>query len=118
MRYEPIDPMSRGDVDAAIARADPDELTRVVLAVALHADEGPWAAAVCLQFARHSHVNLRGNAILGLGHLARRFGRLDPVAREVIEDGLRDGDDYVRGQAEAAADDVHHFLRWTIARSN
>jgi hypothetical protein len=118
MRYEPIDPMSREDVDAALARADPEELLRVVLAVALHAEDGAWASAICLQLARHHHFNVRGNAILGLGHLARRFGRLDPVAREVIEDGLRDSDAYVRGHAESAADDAHHFLRWTIARPN
>jgi hypothetical protein len=36
----------------------------------------------------------------------------------VIEDGLRDSDNYVRGQAESAADDAQHFLRWKISRSN
>src|SRR5262252_1118623 len=100
MRYEPIDPMSREDVDAAIARGEPEELLRVVLAVALHSEDGPRASAVCLQFARHEHFNVRGNAILGLGHLARRFRRLDSVARGVIDHGLRDINAYVRGQAE------------------
>jgi len=118
MQYEPIDPMSREDVDAAIARGEPEELLRAVLAVALQSEDGSWASMVCLQLARHEHFNVRGNAILGLGHLARRFGRLDPVARVVIEDGLRDVNDYVRGQAESAADDVQHFLRWEIARAN
>ena len=87
MRYEPIDPMSREDVAAALGRAEPEELLRVVLAVALHAQDLAWASEVCLQLARHQHFNVRGNAILGLGHLARRFGRLDPVARDVIEEG-------------------------------
>jgi len=118
MQYEPIGPMSREDVDTAIARGEPEELMRVVLAVALHSEDSSWASAVCLQMARHEHFNVRGNAILGLGHLARRFGRLDPVARWVIEDGLRDINDYVRGQAESAADDAQHFLRWKITRPN
>jgi len=118
MRYEPIDPMSREAVDAALGRADPEELLRVVLAVALHSEDLAWASEVCLQLARHQHFNVRGNAILGLGHLARRFGRLDPVARDVIEEGLRDSDGYVRGQAECAAEDTQHFLRWRISRPN
>jgi hypothetical protein len=41
-----------------------------------------------------------------------------PAALGVIEDGLRDSDNYVRGQAESAADDAQHFLRWKISRSN
>src|SRR5262245_37837141 len=118
MQYEPIEPMSREAADAALVRAEPEELLRVVLAVALHSDELAWASDVCLQLARHQHPHVRGNTILGFGHLARRFGRLDPAAREVIEEGLRDSDGYVRGQAESAADDAQHFLRWKISRSN
>ena len=118
MQYEPIDPMSREEVDAALARGEPEELLRVVLAVALHSEDGPWASALCMQLAGHEHFNVRGNAILGLGHLARRFRRLDPAARDVIENGLRDKHDYVRGQAESAADDSQHFLQWKIPRPN
>jgi uncharacterized protein YbjT (DUF2867 family) len=118
MRYEPIDPMSREAVDAALRRAKPEELLRVVLAVALHSEDPAWATEVCLRLARHQHFNVRGNAILGLGHLARRFGRLDLVARTVIEEGLRDSDGYVRDQAESAADDAQYFLRCKISRPN
>jgi len=116
MQYDPMEPMSREAVDAALGRAEPKELLRAVVAVALHSEDLAWASSVCLQLARHQHFNVRGNAILGLGHLARRFGRLDPVAREVIEEGLRDSDAYVRGQAECAADDAQRFLRWKISR--
>ena len=68
--------------------------------------------------ASHPHFNVRGNAVLGFSHLARRFGRLDSAAREIIEAGLRDGDSYVRGHANAAADDVQHFLGWKVVRPN
>jgi hypothetical protein len=76
------------------------------------------ASALCLQFARHEHFRVRGNAILGLGHLARRFRQLEPVARGVIDDGLRDNNADVRGPAESAADDAEHFLGWKIPRPN
>jgi len=118
MKYEAIDPISREDMAAALARDDPDELLRAVLAVALHAEELEWAFSICLRLASHQHFNVRGNAILGFGHLARRFGRLDPVAQDVIEAGLGDSDPYVRGQAGDAADDAQHFLRWKITRPN
>jgi hypothetical protein len=116
MRYEGIDPMSREEVEAVLARDDPDELLRAVLAVALQSEESEWAGSVCLRLASHRHFNVRGNAILGFGHLARRYRRLDPAAGEIIEAGLRDVDPYVRGQADAAADDAEQYLGWTITR--
>jgi hypothetical protein len=118
MKYEAIDSISRETMMAALARDVPDELLRAVLAVALHSEDCDWASSICLRLASHRHFNVRGNAMLGFGHLARRFGRLDPVARDIIEAGLGDPDPYVRGQADDAADDVRHFLRWKINRPN
>jgi hypothetical protein len=116
MKYEDIEPMSREGVEAALARNDPEELSRAVIAVALHSDDLAWASSVCFRLASHRHFNVRGNAILGFGHLARRYRRLDSAAHEVIEAGLLDTDSYVRGQSDDAADDVQHFLGWKIAR--
>jgi hypothetical protein len=36
--------------------------------------------------------------------------------RPVVQAALRDPHEYVRGQAEAAADDLAHFLGWTLDR--
>jgi hypothetical protein len=118
MKYEAIDPISPEDMAAALVRNNPDELLRAVLAVALHSEDCEWASSICVRLASHQHFNVRGNAILGFGHLARRFGRLAPVAQDIIETGLRDSDPYVRGHAHDAADDVRHFLRWKITRPN
>jgi hypothetical protein len=118
MKYEPIDPMARDEVEAALARDDPEELLRAVLSVALHSDDSAWATSICLRLSSHGHFNVRGNAILGLGHIARRYRHLDSGAREVIEAGLRDSDPYVRGQADDAAEDARHFLGWAISKPN
>ena len=118
MKYEAIDPMSREEVEAALTRDDPEELLRAIVAVALHSEDLDWASRLCMRLASHPHFNVRGNAVLGFGHLARRYGRLDSAAREVIEAGLRDADSYVRGHADSAADDVQHFLGWKISRPN
>jgi hypothetical protein len=70
---------------------------------------------VCLRLSGHPHFNVRGNAILGFGHLARTCGALDEGrVKPLIERALKDTDEYVRGQANAAADDLAHYLGWRI----
>lgn len=103
----------RKRVEAAIDRDDPRELTDVVLEVALEAEEREWAQACCAGLARHRDANVRGNAVCGLGHLARRFGQLDPHrVKRIVEIALWDRSDYVRRQAKSAAEDLATFLRW------
>lgn len=112
--YEPIPHLSRAEVEAAVARDEPAELLRAVLAAALYG-EPLWAAGVCTRLARHSHFNVRGNVLLGFGHLARLHGAraIDRATVEpLVEAGLRDPDEFVRGQAHGAIDDLEHFLGW------
>jgi hypothetical protein len=80
--------------------------------VALSLDgEGVGAIEVlCHELAKHGHEQVRGNAVLGLGHLSRRFGVLKKESLELIEAALRDDSSYVRGQAWSAAEDAAHFL--------
>jgi|GEM_PF-515241 len=116
-RYEPVPELTLPQVEAAIARGDPEELLRTVLAAAMHAEDGAWAEDVCVRLASHANPNVRGNAVLGLGHIARVHGRLDRErALPTLEAALADADEYVRGQANAAAGDVEHFLGWRTSR--
>src|ERR1700752_335024 len=111
MRYEAIPELSVGDVEAAILRNEPEELLVAVLSAALHGSSLKWAEGVCRKLSAHAHFKVRGNAILCFGHLARIHGRLDRSAVvPIIEAGLVDANEYVRGQAEAAANDVEHSL--------
>lgn len=89
-----------------------NDLPALLVAVALHEDDLAWAQAYCLALADHPNENVRGNAILGFGHLARRFGTLAEQAKPAIERGLLDTSAFVRGQAVASADDVSQFLGW------
>ena len=117
LQYEAIEPLSRDAVDVAVARDDASALVTAVLAVALYSDDLPWAEGLCLRLAGHRDATVRGNALLGLGHLARRHRRLDRArAQPALEAGLRDASAYVRGQTESAVDDVEHFLSWRVRR--
>lgn len=55
--------------------------------------------------------DLRGLAILCLGHLARIHGRVPEATYEIIHQALSDPNEFVRGQAMTAQDDVAHFAR-------
>jgi len=84
----------------------------VVLAVALHEVDHSAAEAFCCELAVHPHEAVRGNAILGLGHIARIHRKLDlATAVPLVRRGLTDAHSYVRGQAHSAADDVEMFLK-------
>lgn len=101
------------DVEAVLDRADPQELLCVPIVVGMNAancDPG-WAEKICLQLASHRHFNVRGNAILGLGHIARTCRALDAkTAVPVITAALQDESEFVRGHAVSAAEDLGVYL--------
>jgi hypothetical protein len=107
----------RAAVEDALLRDEPDELTDLVVDVALEASDLEWAQLCCVQLSRHRNAVVRGNAVLGLGHLARRFGQLDPQrVRRVVDRALHDRSPFVREQADSAADDLETFLSWRFER--
>jgi hypothetical protein len=116
-KYESIPIFMPADVEAAIIRDNPDELLRAVLSASLHGDDPEWALSVCLRLSTHPHFNVRGNAMLAMGHIARNFYWLDRIrAQPVIELGLKDPNEFVRGQAMCAAEDIERYLGWGVWR--
>jgi hypothetical protein len=107
VRYQET-PIPRAEAKRALAQDDPD-LDRIVLAVALHDPEVEWAEHFCLAVAANKDPGVRGNAILGFGHLARRFGRVPASALPLVVAALKDSNEHVRGQAHSAAHDIEHF---------
>jgi hypothetical protein len=113
----PGEELLRARFDDALERDDPIELQDLVLEVALESHERVWAECGCAQLARHRNANVRGNALLGFAHLARRFGCLDRNrVKRLIEIGLHARHEYVREQAESAAEDLETLLEWRFER--
>ena len=115
--------MSLDHITAALARNDADELLHIPIALSMEPpeEEHPgYAEKICRELARHPNFNVRGNAILGFGHLARTVGafRDAPAVRAAVSAALADPDAYISGQAHAAADDLAHFLKWRIKRKS
>lgn len=110
------DGWTEADGEAVLARGDPQEVLLVPIVVSQSPPDLAWAEAICVHLASHPHPGVRGNAILGLGHLARGFRRSsEALVRPVIERGLRDESPEVRGKARDAADDMETFQGWTFA---
>jgi hypothetical protein len=104
------------EVNAALLRNDPVELQLVSITIALSELDFSFTQLVCVQLCSSEHSKVRGNALVSLGHLARRFKRLEErTVKPIVESALKDNDDYVRLSAKSAADEIHQFLHWRIA---
>jgi hypothetical protein len=113
------DGWKESDVEVVLARGLPEELLFIPNVVGMNAAscDRLWAENICLRLADHKDPNVRGNAVLGLGHIARTCRALSSdKALSAIERALADPDPYVRGQADCAADDVRQYLGVVVAR--
>lgn len=113
LHYEDPANYSEAEAEAALVRNDAQELQTVVIGIALYHSNLVFAERFCLKLSAHQDEGVRGNAVLGFGHLARRFGRLQNAdhVKEIIVSALNDSSPYVRGHADSAQDDVQQFLR-------
>ena len=105
------DGWTKEQVEEVIRRDDPDEVLYVPVVVTMDPPDYEWSESICIQLADHTHFNVRGNAILGFGHLARIFGVASDQARRLVWRASQDGDEYVRSHAEGARDDIEHFTK-------
>lgn len=115
-KVQDLSNITNEDILAALSRNDPEELQLLPIVVALSYPDRLTAQSVCVTLSLNSYNKIRGNALVSLGYLARRFRALDePVVRPLIENGIRDSDRSIREQARSAADEIHQFLHWTIS---
>ena len=114
-RFDEIGPLTREQVQSILGNRDLCELSKLAISVSMFESDRLFAEELCVRLAGHDDTTVRGNAILGLGHIARRFRMLATVqCKAILEAALKDDSEYVRGQAWAAADDVTHFLNWQL----
>lgn len=113
MKYEAIEIYTQTEIDKAVKDNDSEKLLLMVISVALYSDDYEYAENFCIQFSNHKHFNVRGNAILGFGHIARIHRKLnEKKVKPIIKKALKDESEYVRNQAEGVVDDTKHFLKW------
>ncbi len=100
---------TQAELDAALGRDDADALREMIIAVTLLGDDRSQATNLVRMLVNHHDEYVRGNTVLGIGHIARRFGSVPPDLRAAVRAALRDPSEHVRGHAMSAADDLHTF---------
>ena len=109
------DGWTKEQVVSVIEHDDPDEVLYVPIVVGMSAPEcgAEWAQSVCLRLSQHESDQVRANALLGLGHIARTSQDLQQLtAAAAISRGLLDTSPLVQGYAQDAAADIRHFMGW------
>ena len=103
------------EVMTALQRNDAAELRLVAITLSLSDLDFHFTQSVCIRLCSSENDKVRGNALISLGHLARRYRILDEqTVKPIVEKGLLDASDYARECAKSAADEIHQFLHWTI----
>jgi len=114
-KFQDLNTITENDVNAAFLRNDAEELQFVSLTLALSDLDFNVIQAACIRLCSSDQSKVRGNALVSLGHLARRFRMLDELTvKPFIESALQDADEDVRMSAKSAADEIHQFLHWQI----
>jgi hypothetical protein len=115
LQYEPIPDWTDAEIHRIIEHGDLRELALVPLVASMEPTSRVHAEQICLRFASHPDVNVRGNAMEGFGHIARIFRSLNKrLIEPVMEAGMSDPDDWVRGKADDAADDIEWYCGWVF----
>ncbi len=113
--FQDLEHHTDDDIEAALSRNDPAELALLSITVALSCRDAASAEKLCIRLAASDDPGVRANALVSLGHLARRFRVLDERAvRPLIQAGLADAHELVRLHAKSAADEIHQFLGWNF----
>jgi len=114
-RFQDLDTITENDIQAVFQRNDSAELVLVSVSIALISPDLDIAQDACIRLCSHSSPLVKGNALVSLGHLARRFRQLDELrVKPIIEEALEDTNEYICSSAQSAADEIHQFLGWTF----
>lgn len=91
------------------------EKAELAMALGFDCPDYGFAQSMCVQLLQTEDEIVRGNAIIGLAHIARRFGKLDKrVVKPYLLRELRENikcKDFVTD----AVHDINMYLGWSIA---
>jgi hypothetical protein len=120
-QYRELPSAEAADVTQMLSTGDYRGAAVALVGYALSTDRPGQAWELMLQCSEHADDQIRGNAILCMGHLARRFGNATtegPIDPErvvpIIERGLQDNSDWVSGHAWDTASDVLVYCGWQV----
>lgn len=114
------DGWTKEDVENIMQRGNPEEILYIpiIISVNVKGCGREWVENICIELAAHSNFNVRGNAILAFGHIARLSGELNvKQILPIVEKAMEDEYEYVRTHAEAAACDFENYLNISMKKA-
>lgn len=113
--YKQIEEYTDQEIKETLSREKPEELLYLGLSVGMYHHNWRYAQEICLKLVEHENANVRANAILGLGHIARTKGQLDKrLVKPIILRELRSNKEH-KGTIIDAITDINFFLKWNLA---
>jgi hypothetical protein len=108
--YKKPEILDKEEFEKILASNDAARISEAIIAASFYIEDFDYVFNRLVELCEHIHEWIRGNAMLGLGHLARIHGKMpiDPTVR-IISQGLCDPSEYVRGQADGAYDSFQVF---------
>ena len=95
-----------------------EDLMLLPLSLGEYFPDWKFAQDLCLELAGHEDAAIRGNAVLGLGYIARTKGRLEKhLVKPIILRELRENLAY-KWRVEDAIQDINLFLKWNLANKH
>ena len=109
LRYQRLDFESRAATLASIAGGDDDSIVRAMFAAALESNDKDFIETLAVALSVHPAADVRRAAVLSLGHVARRFGTVEPASLEAVIARLRNDTD-LRGALYDLESDLNVFI--------
>jgi len=110
LRYYDIPPIDRKEAETCLVSGSIEDICRALISLAHHDPDWQWVQQKCFEFIRHRDKEIRANAALCLGHLARIHRKLDKQrAISTLRKMLSDPE--LAGRAQDVLDDIEMYLR-------
>ena len=109
LSYQEPQPISRDDLNAALASNDGRSISIALIRMALHEPDWEWAERICLTNLEDKRTEVKNAALTGLSHLARIHRKLHlEIVLPKIKCLLSDADSH--GIAEDTLGDIGQYV--------
>ena len=110
MKYEEIENNNNDYYIEQIDSKNKENVVKGLLGLAVYGSDFEFIQDTLVNFSKSEDENIRGIAILGFGHIARLYGKINKdVVMPIVQNGLKDKSEIAKGQSAAALDDINFF---------